>query len=293
MLLLGDQAVQDKYLPEVISGRRGCNIALTEPGHGSALTHLETSATDDGEDFILNGSKSFVTGAVVNDLHAVFVRVDGIRGAKGIGAVVVEDGFDGVTVRRGPRFVGDRGIPHGDIHFDNARVPRENLIVGAGHFGRLMRAFNMERLHNCAFWLGAAEAAYDEAAKYVQGREAFGRPVIEFQSVYHTLADMWTSIEAHRLLCHRAAATAEDGRFPDPQLVTIAKLFGAVNGPQVTLKCLELHGGYGATLDYPIQRIHRDAISNVVAGGAPAVLRNGIAGGLFPDRRFPQTPPEG
>jgi butyryl-CoA dehydrogenase len=201
----------------------------------------------------------------------------------------VEDAFDGVIVERGPRFVGDRGIPHGNVQLVDARVPKDNLLVGAGQFGRLMRAFNMERLHNCAFWLGASEAAYDEAAKYVQEREAFGRKVVEFQSVYHALADMWTSIEAHRLLCHRAAATADEGRFPDPQLVTIAKLFGAVNGPQITLKALELHGGYGVTLDYPIQRIHRDAISNVVAGGAPAVLRNGIAAGLFPDRRFPQT----
>jgi butyryl-CoA dehydrogenase len=289
MLLLGGEPVQRKYLPDIISGRRGCNIALTEPGHGSALTHLETTAVLDGDEYVVNGSKSYVTGAVVNDLHAVFVRFDGVPGAKGIGALIVEDSFEGVRVERGPRFVGDRGIPHGDVHLEDARVPAENLIVGSGQFGRLMRAFNMERLHNCAFWLGAAEAAYDEAAKYVQERHAFGRPVIEFQSVYHTLADMWTSIEAHRLLCLRAAATAAEGRFPDPQLVTIAKLFGATIGPQVTLKSLELHGGYGVTLDYPIQRIHRDAISNVVAGGAPAVLRNGIAAGLFPDRRFPQA----
>jgi butyryl-CoA dehydrogenase len=289
MLLLGDEAVQAKYLPDIVAGRRGCNIALTEPDAGSALTHLKTIAIEDGDDFILNGEKSYVTGAVVNDLHAVFVRFGDTPGAKGIGAVVVEDGFEGVKTERGPRFVGDRGIPHGNVHLNDARVPKENLIVPAGQFGRLMRAFNMERLHNCAFWLGASEAAYDEAAKYVQTREAFGKQVIEFQSVYHTLADMWTAIEAHRLLCHRAAATAEEGRFPDPQLVTIAKLFGAVNGPQITLKSLELHGGYGVTLDYPIQRIHRDAISNVVAGGAPAVLRNGIAAGLFPDRRFPQT----
>jgi alkylation response protein AidB-like acyl-CoA dehydrogenase len=289
MLLLGDDPVQEKYLPDIVAGRRGCNIALTEPGHGSALTHLETSAVRDGENFILNGSKNYVTGALVNDLHAVFVRFDEIPGARGIGAVVVEDGFAGVRSERGPRFVGDKGIPHGDLTFENAVVPAENLIIPAGQFGRLMRAFNMERLHNCAFWLGASEAAYDEAVKYVQQREAFGKELIQFQSVYHDLADMWTKIEAHRLLCHRAAATAHEGRFPDPQLVTIAKLFGAVNGPQITLKALELHGGYGVTMDYPIQRIHRDAISNVVAGGAPAVLRNGIAAGLFPDRRFPQT----
>jgi len=175
MLLLGDETVQSKYLPEIIAGRRGCNIALTEPGHGSALKHLETTATRDGDEFVVNGSKSYVTAAVVNDLHAVFVRFDGIAGAKGIGALIVEDGFEGVSVERGPTFVGDGGIPHGNVELRDARVPAENLIVGAGQFGRLMRAFNMERLHNCAFWLGAAEAAYDEAARYVQERQAFGQ----------------------------------------------------------------------------------------------------------------------
>ncbi|MFE2998641.1 acyl-CoA dehydrogenase family protein [Nocardia sp. NPDC059246] len=291
MLLLGEETARQKYLESVVTGRRGCNIALTEPLHGSDLTHLETSATRVGDEFVLRGSKNFVTGAVVNDLHAVFVRFDGIPGAKGIGAVLVEDGHPGVRVERGPRFVGDRGIPHGDVHFDDARVPVENLLFGPGQFSRLMSAFNMERMHNCAFWLGSAEAAYDEAAAFVQQREAFGRPVIEFQSVYHTLANMWTNIEAHRLLSYRAAASAVDGRYPDAQAVTIAKLFGATMGPQVTLQSLELHGGYGATLDYPIQRIHRDAVSNVVAGGSPAVLRNTIAAGLFPGRRFPQTRP--
>jgi butyryl-CoA dehydrogenase len=289
MLLLGDRGVQEKYLPAIVAGDRGCNIALTEPGHGSALTHLETTAVEDGDHYVVTGSKSFVTGAVVNDLHAVFVRFGDVPGAKGIGALIVEDGFDGVRAERGPTFIGDRGIPHGNLHLDGVRVPKENLIIGPGAFGRLMRAFNMERLHNCGFWLGASQAAYDETVAHVERRAAFGKDLVQFQSVYHTLADMWTDIEALRLLTYRAAATAEDGLFPDPQLVTIAKLFGATRGPQITLKALELHGGYGVTTDYAIQRIHRDAISNVVAGGAPAVLRNGVAAGLLPHRRFPQT----
>lgn len=289
MILLGDEPVRAKYLPDIVSGRRGCNIALTEPEHGSDLTHLETTATLDGAEYRVNGHKNYVTGAVVNDVHAVFVRFDEVPGAKGIGALIVEDGMPGVRVERGPTFVGDRGIPHGDLILEDARVPAENLIVGPGQFRRLMGAFNMERLHNTAFWLGAVEAAYDEAAAFVQQRVAFGRPIIEFQATYHRLADMWMNIEAQRLLAYRAAATAGDGRFPDALQVTLAKLFGATVGPQLTLQSLELHGGYGVTTDYPIQRIHRDAISNVVAGGAPAVLRNGIAAALFPDRKFPQV----
>lgn len=289
MLLLGDAAVKEKYLHDIVAGRRACNIALTEPDAGSALTHLTTSAVRDGDHFILNGTKSYVTGSNVNDLNATFVRFDDIPGAKGIGAVVVDTAMDGVTVQRGPTFIGDRGIAHGNLILEDVRVPAENLIVGPGQFARLMTAFNLERLHNCGFWLGFSQAAYDEASTYVQQREAFGRPLVEFQAVYHTLADMWVQIEALRLLAYRAAADATDGRFPRLAEVTQAKLFGATIGPQISLKALELHGGYGVTTDFPIQRIHRDCVTNVVAGGAPAVMRNGVAAGLFPHRKFPQT----
>jgi butyryl-CoA dehydrogenase len=238
---------------------------------------------------ILNGTKNFLTGSGVNDLNATFVRFDGVPGAWGIGAVVVETSMPGVRIERGPTFIGDRGIAHGDMILENVREPAENIILGPGQFARLMTAFNLERLHNCGFWLGFSQAAYDEAASYTQRREAFGKSIIEFQAVYHTLADMWVQIEALRLLAYRAAAGAIDGRFPQLAEVTQAKLFGATVGPQITLKAMELHGGYGPTTDYAIQRIHRDCVTNVVAGGAPAVLRNGVAAGLFPDRKFPQT----
>jgi alkylation response protein AidB-like acyl-CoA dehydrogenase len=288
MLLLGDEAVKEKYLADVVAGRRACNIALTERDAGSALTHLTTSAVRDGDHLILNGTKTYVTGSNVNDLNATFVRFDGTPGAKGIGAVVVDTALPGVEVRPGPTFIGDRGIRHGDLVLTGVRIPVEDIIVGPGNFARLMTAFNLERLHNCGFWLGFSQAAYDEAARFVERREAFGRPIIEFQAVYHSLADMWVQIEALRLLAYRAAAGAVDGRFPRLAEVTQAKLFGATVGPQISMKAMELHGGYGVTTDYAIQRIHRDCVTNVVAGGAPAVLRNGIAAGLFPGRRFPQ-----
>lgn len=289
MLLLGDDGVKEKYLHDVVGGRRACNIALTEPDAGSALTHLTTAAVRDGDEYVVSGAKSFVTGSDVNDLNATFVRFEGSPGAKGIGALVVDATMPGVRVERGPTFIGDRGIAHGIMHLEDVRVPAENLIVGPGQFARLMTAFNLERLHNCGFWLGYSQAAYDEAATYVQKREAFGRQIIEFQSVYHSLADMAVQIEALRLLAYRAAATAIDGRFPRLAEVSQAKLFGATVGPQITLKAMELHGGYGATTDFSIQRLHRDCVTNVAAGGAPALLRNGVAAGLFPNRRFPQA----
>lgn len=289
MLLLGDELVAKKYLPQVVTGELGVAIALTEPGHGSDLTLLETTAVRSGDEYIVNGKKSFITGSGVNELYATFVRIDDIPGARGVAALVIEADLPGVTSTKGPEFIGDRGIPHGDIEFVDVRVPAENLIMGPGNFPRLMTAFNMERLHNSALSLAISEAAYDEAVAFVSGRESFGRPIIEFQSVYHDLVDMWTKIEAQRLLVHRAGATAVDGRFPDAHDVTIAKLHGATAMGEITMKALELHGGYGVTTDYPIQRIHRDAISSIVAGGAPAVLRNSLAQMIFPDRKFSQV----
>ena len=288
MLLIGKQEARDRYLPDIVTGRRACNIALTEPDAGSALTDLRTTAVRDGDCLVLNGTKSFVTGSNVNDLNATFVRFDGVPGAKGIGAVVVDAALPGVTVDRGPTFIGDRGIAHGNLVLEDVRVPVSNMIVDAGEFSRLMTAFNLERLHNCGFWLGFSQAAYDETAGYVRKREAFGKQIVQFQTVHHALADMWVQIEALRLLAYRAASSAIEGRFPRLAEVTQAKLFGATVGPQITLKALELHGGLGVTADYAIQRIHRDTVTNVVAGGAPAVLRTGVAAGLFPDLRFDQ-----
>src|SRR5690606_31078332 len=115
---------------------------------------LETTAVEDGDSYVINGSKSFVTGAMYNELYAIFVRFGDIPGARGIGAVIVEHDMPGVSISRGPVFLGTRSIPHGDVELTNVRIPKENLIVGAGAFARLMTAFNMERLHNCAVSLG-------------------------------------------------------------------------------------------------------------------------------------------
>jgi butyryl-CoA dehydrogenase len=152
-----------------------------------------------------------------------------------------------------------------------------------------MNAFNMERLHNSIYSLAFAELAYDEAVRYCTTRRAFGREVIEFQSTYHSLVDMKLMIEAQRLLTYQAAATAIDGRFPRAFEASLSKLYGAEMVPQVTMKAILLHGGDGTTKDFLVERIHRDAVTAMVAGGSPPVLRNAIASQLFPEFRFSQT----
>jgi butyryl-CoA dehydrogenase len=287
--LAQDERTREKYLPSVVSATKGCAIALTEPLHGSDLTHLETTATADGGDYVVIGQKRFITGAPTNELYAVFARFEDIPGAKGIGCLLVEKGTPGLELSRGARFVGSRGLPHGELSLDGCRVPSENVILGAGGFAELMTAFNMERLHNSIYSLAFAEAAMDETVEYCEQRKSFGKDIIEFQATYHSLVDMHVAIEAQRLLTYRAAATAIDGRFPRPLESSVSKLFGSTMLPQLTMQGVVLHGGDGATLDFPIQRLHRDGVAAMVAGGSPPVLRNAIASQLFPHRRFRQT----
>ena len=151
-----------------------------------------------------------------------------------------------------------------------------------------MSAFNMERIHNSTYSLGFSQAAFDEAVAYVERRKAFGKDIIEFQASYHTLVDMWREIEAQRLLTYRAASTAVDGIFPAAMESALSKLSGCTMLPQVTLQAMILCGGDGTTLDFPVQRLHRDAIAAMVAGGSPPVLKNAIAAQLFPGRKFRQ-----
>jgi len=287
-LTSSNRAVREKYLPDIVSGRSGCAIAITEPNFGSDMSSLETAAKRDGDEFVITGVKKYITGAIEDDLYATFVRFDDIPGAKGVGAVLVEKGTPGFEMDVGPTFVGSRGIPHGDLVYNDVRVPAQNLLFGPGEFVRLMKAFNMERLHNAAASLGFAQAAFDEALEYTQKRKQFGREIIDFQAVYHDIADMWASIESARYLVYRAAATAEHGTSPLPMDVTLAKYVANKVVYDVSARAVLLQGGHGTTVESFSQRIHRDSLVCQVAGGSPQVMRNVIAQMLMPDRKFPQ-----
>lgn len=288
-LMSDDEAPRRKFLRSIVSGEMGCSLALTELEHGSDAGNLKTVARKDGDDYVLNGSKRFITGAVWDELYAVFVRFGDIPGYKGVGTIMVEKGTPGFEVSRGHEFMGSRGVPHGDLAFDDCRVPVENVMVREGQFQRVMTAFNMERVHNAAFCLGLSEASFDLAAEYAQSRVQFGREIIEFQAIYHMLADMWTKVEALRWLTYRGAATSIDGKYPKPKEITIAKLFACQTLRDVSTQAMEIHGGDGTRKDFHIQRIHRDSLVAIVAGGTPQIARNVIASQLFPDHKFPQT----
>jgi butyryl-CoA dehydrogenase len=289
ILLAQEERTRAKYLPSIVNGEIGCAIALTEPNHGSDLTDLETTAVADGDHFIINGHKRFITGSPHNELYAVFARFDDVPGARGVGCVLIEKGTPGCEVLRGVEWFGCRGLPHGEVILTDCRIPKENVVRGAGSFRELMTGFNMERLHNSIYSLAMAGIAYDEALSYVENRSSFGNDIIQYQAVYHDLVDMYLAIESQRLLTWRAAATAEDGVFPRVLEASLSKLNGSQMAPQVCLTGVKLHGGDGVTMDFPAQLVLRDAVTAMVAGGAPAVLKNAIAAQLYPHRRFSQA----
>ena len=265
------------YLPKIASGERTAAIALSEPKYGSAVTDIETSAVIEGDEIRIDGSKRFITGAPDYDVYVVFVRLNGIQGMKGIGAVVVDKDTPGFTLGTGPEYMGSRGSPHGDLHFENCRVPAENLLMGAGSFAHLMQAFNMERLYISSLCLGLAQGAFDEAVAYSNEREQFGRPINEFQAVYHMVAEMWTQIESVRYLTYKAALTAERGKFPRALDVSTAKLHAADMGRDVCWKAMQILGGNGLVTGFPPERCFRDVIVSSIAGGTTQVLKNTIA----------------
>jgi alkylation response protein AidB-like acyl-CoA dehydrogenase len=265
------------YLPKIASGERTAAIALSEPKYGSAVTDIETSAVIEGDEIRIDGSKRFITGAPDYDVYVVFVRLNDIQGMKGIGAVVVDKDTPGFTLGTGPEYMGSRGSPHGDLHFENCRVPAENLLMGAGSFAHLMQAFNMERLYISSLCLGLAQGAFDEAVAYSNEREQFGRPINEFQAVYHMVAEMWTQIESVRYLTYKAALTADRGKFPRALDVSTAKLHAADMGRDVCWKAMQILGGNGLVTGFPPERCFRDVIVSSIAGGTTQVLKNTIA----------------
>lgn len=285
VLMISDNAAaQRRYLPEIAAGRRTAAIALSEPNHGSAVTDLEATAHRDGDSLILNGDKRFITGCPEYDTYVTFVRLDGATGAKAIGAVIVEKGTPGLEMGQGPEYMGSRGSPHGELHFRDCRVPISNLLMAEASFPVLMQAFNMERLYIASMCLGLAEGAYDEALAYSGERHQFGKPVNEFQAVYHLIAEMWTQIESIRYLTQRAALTAEAGKFPQALDVSVAKLHAADAARDVCWKAMQVLGGNGLVTGFPPERCFRDVIVSSIAGGTIQVLKNTIASQLLGKR---------
>jgi alkylation response protein AidB-like acyl-CoA dehydrogenase len=283
----GSAAQQRTYLPRVLAGDKPA-IAITEPNAGSAASDLETTATADGEALVLDGTKHWITGAGASRTYVVFCRFDGIPGAAGIGAVVVDADTPGLTVTRRERAMGMRGIPEGEVVFRGCRVPAANRIVGPGGFARLMAAYNGQRLGASAVALGLAQGALEAAAAYAAERRQFGRPIGAFQGLRWLLADMAIEIEAARQLIYRAAANAGAG-LPDMNAVAVCKVVASEMAVRVTNQALQVFGARGYSRECPVERMVRDARMFTIAGGTVQMLRNLVANRLLgrADQRTP------
>lgn len=270
--MLGSEAQKERFLPPVIRGSATMAISISEPDAGSAATDMTTSAVRDGDEVVINGAKRWCSGGGHAEMYLVYVRMNEQLGSRGIGAVVVEAGADGLTFGPQEKLMGFRGIPSADMFFEDVRVPAENVIVPAGGFRDLFTAFSIERLGNATMSLAIGQACLDLTAKYVEERKQFGKDIVEFQAVQLALADMVLKTEAARQLIWTAAARAGTGA-PDPLDASIAKCYSNEMAKEVSDLAIQLHGGYGYSAEYGLERYHRDAHGWALAGGTPTIQR--------------------
>jgi butyryl-CoA dehydrogenase len=284
-LFAGD-ALKQRVVPAVCRGEIVVAVSMSEPGAGTALTDLRTRAVVHGDTVVLNGTKRWCSGAGHSDGYVVYCRMSEQPGARGVGAVYVEKGTPGLGFGKPESLMGFRGIPSADIHLDNVEVPVENVVVPAGGFGKLMEAFDLERCGNATMSLGQASGALEDVLAYVQEREQFGKPLVDFQAVQLKLAEMAMRVEAARLLIWRAAVNAQQG-LPSIFDSSVAKCFSNEMVREVTGAAVQLMGGYGYSGDYPMERRLRDAWGWGIAGGTIDIQKVNIASAMV-GRRFDQ-----
>jgi alkylation response protein AidB-like acyl-CoA dehydrogenase len=284
--LLGTEEQRARYLPPIIRGDSTMAVAISEPDAGSGATDMATRAKYTDGVYRLNGLKRWISNGGEADHYLVYTRLTDEPGARGIGALIVEANRPGVSFGAQEKLMGFRGIPSADVVFEDVEVPEENLLVPPGGFRHLFTAFNIERLGNATMSLAIGQAALDRTVAYVQERRQFGKPLIEFQAVQMTLADMVLQVEGARLLVERAAGNAGTG-MPVPLEVSLAKCTANEMAKRVTDLAMQLHGGNGYTEEYGIERLHRDAHGWALAGGTPTMQRIRIVSELL-GRSFDQ-----
>ena len=277
----GTPAQKEKYLRDLCTGNKIGAFGLTEPGAGTDAAGQQTTAVLDGDNYILNGSKIFITNGGVADTFIIFAMTDKSKGTKGISAFIVEKGFQGFSIGKKEDKLGIRASSTTELIFENCIVPKENLIGKEGKgFGIAMKTLDGGRIGIAAQALGIAEGALEEAIKYMKERKQFGRPISAFQGLQWMVAEMSTKIEAARFLVYKAAWLKENKQ-PYSVDAARAKLYAAEVAMDVTTKAVQLFGGYGYTKEYPIERMMRDAKITEIYEGTSEVQKMVISGSLL------------
>ncbi len=274
----GTPAQKEKYLVPLAKGEKIGAFGLTEPGAGTDAAGQQTTAILEGDNYILNGSKIFITNGGVADTFIVFAMTDKSQGTRGISAFIVEKNFPGFSIGKKEDKLGIRASSTTELIFENCIVPKENLIGKEGKgFGIAMKTLDGGRIGIAAQALGIAEGAYEEAVKYMKERKQFGRPLSAFQGLQWMIAEMETKIEAAKLLVYKAAWLKQN-KLPYSVDAAKAKLFAAEVAMDVTTKAVQIHGGYGYTKEYPVERMMRDAKITEIYEGTSEVQKMVIAG---------------
>ena len=277
----GSDDLRGRYLPRLATMELIASYCLTEPGAGSDAASLRTTAKLDGDHYVLNGSKAFISGAGTSDVYVVMARTGG-EGPKGVSTFVVEKDAPGLSFGAPEKKMGWNAQPTAQVNFDNVRVPAENRVGAEGDgFRFAMMGLDGGRLNIASCSLGGAGFALDTAKAYMETRNQFGRPLKDFQALQFKLADMATELDAARLMVRRAA-DALDKRDPEAtKQAAMAKRFATDVGFTVANEALQLHGGYGYLKDYPLERIVRDLRVHQILEGTNEIMRVIIAREMF------------
>lgn len=282
ILISGSEEQKQKYLPKIANGEILAAFALTEANAGSDAGGMETTAVKDGDHYILNGTKQWVTNGGEADLYTVFVLTDKLKGARGASCLIVEKGTEGFSFGKKEDKMGIRGSATRELIFDNCRIPVENLVGREGTgFMVAMKTLDKSRPMVAAQAVGIAQGAYEEAAKYAKQRIQFGKPISAFQGVQFMLADMATQIEAARALVMATARMIDSGAKKYAKESAMCKVFASDVAMKVTTDAVQILGGYGYMKEYPVEKMMRDAKITQIYEGTNQVQRGVIASNLL------------
>ncbi len=275
-----DDAQRRRWLPPLASGEQICLIAATEPGTGSDVAAIQTSAVRRDGGYVLNGEKVYITAGLVGAFAVVLAKTDPTARHRGLSAFIVEADRHGYSAEKSDDFMGLRGLATSSLRFQDCWVPAENLIGAEnGAFDAAMHSFNTGRIFIATLALGIARGAFDESRKYAEHRQAFGQPIADFQGVQFMLADMATEIDAARLLIHRAARLKDEST-DFVKEASMAKLFASDMAQRATTNAVQIHGGYGYTKAAAVERMYRDAKLTQIYEGTNQIQRVIIARAL-------------
>lgn len=281
ILNYGTPEQKEKYLVPLASGKKLGAFGLTEPSAGTDAAAVKTTAVEEGDSYVLNGTKIFITNGREADIYIILAMTDKAAGARGMSAFIVEKDTPGFTFGTKERKMGIRGSSTYELIFRDCRIPKENLLGQKGHgYSIAMNTLDGGRIGIAAQALGIAEGALETTIRYVKQRKQFGKPIAKFQNTQFVLADLATRVEATRLLVYKAARAKDSGK-PFSEEAAMAKLFAAETAMEVTTKCVQLHGGYGYTREYEVERMMRDAKITEIYEGTSEVQRMVISSALL------------